>query len=193
MANEFEKSAVPAPKPATLRLFFALWPEESVKATLAGWARRAQERSGGRLMHPDHLHLTLAFLGDTPADRLETIKAAAARVSPPTFDWELDTVGYWNHNRILWAGTTTMCESLAALVTELRAALMQAEIAFDAKAFVPHITLVRNARHVAVLPEWKPLRWRVNGFALVQSVRTDEGSRYVNAAEWPETETRAER
>ena len=193
MTNELETSLVPAPKPATLRLFFALWPEESVKAKMAGWARRAQERTGGRLMHPDNLHLTLAFLGDTPADQVERIKAAAARVSPRTFDWELDTVGHWNHNHIVWAGTTAVSEPLALLVTELRTALMQAEIVFDAKAFVPHITLVRNARHVAVLPDWKPLRWRVNGFALVKSVRTDEGSRYVNAAEWPGIETKAER
>lgn len=183
--NGICEPSVPVPKPTSLRLFFALWPDERAKAKLASWARRAHERTGGRLMQPDNLHLTLAFLGDTPADRLEALVAAAARIEPREFEWEIDTVGYWNHNRILWAGTDKAPEPLAALVADLRGALLQANFAFDPKAFVPHITLVRNARHATVLPEWKLLLWKVQGFALVKSVRTEEGNRYVNAAAWP--------
>ena len=47
-----------------MRLFFALWPDEGVRAELARWTRALHAACGGRTTRADKLHLTLAFLGE---------------------------------------------------------------------------------------------------------------------------------
>jgi RNA 2',3'-cyclic 3'-phosphodiesterase len=69
-----------------LRLFVALRLPPDTVERLAAW--QAEELGeGGRIVPPDHLHLTLAFLGGTPAGRLdavlEELRAAAGDASRP--------------------------------------------------------------------------------------------------------------
>jgi 2'-5' RNA ligase len=165
---------------ARLRLFFALWPDPGARAALAGWARAAHALCGGRLMRPQNLHFTLAFLGDTDAARLDALLAAAATVTPRRFVVDVDRAEYWRHNRIVWAGAAVVPEALAALVAELRGALDAAGFRYDAKAFVPHVTLVRDARPAA-LPALAPVAWPVASFVLVKSV---PGADYAIVREW---------
>src|SRR5690606_7323542 len=56
--------------PAGRRVFFALWPDARTAAVLSGWAQDAHAMCGGRIMRPDTLHLTLAFLGMVPHARV---------------------------------------------------------------------------------------------------------------------------
>lgn len=169
-----------APGPARQRLFFALWPDAGVRERLAAYARAAQARCGGRLMRPQNLHLTLAFLGDTDTVRLEALMAAAAAVAPRRFALAVDRVEYWCHNRIVWAGTAAVPAELAQLVGDLRAVLEGAGFRFDRKPFVPHVTLLREA-HVATLPPLEPVRWAAHGFALL---RSEPGRDYAVVREW---------
>jgi 2'-5' RNA ligase len=65
---------------ARLRLFVALRLPPPTVERLAAW--QAEALTGGRVVPPEHLHVTLAFLGGTPARRLDAILAelrAAAR------------------------------------------------------------------------------------------------------------------
>ena len=63
-----------------LRLFLALQLPADVVERLAAW--QAAELPRGRLVPPEHLHVTLAFLGSRPADDLprvlEVLRVAAA-------------------------------------------------------------------------------------------------------------------
>jgi RNA 2',3'-cyclic 3'-phosphodiesterase len=56
---------------ARLRLFVALRLPPDTVERLAAWQEEAL--SGGRIVPPEHLHLTLAFLGSTPARELQAI------------------------------------------------------------------------------------------------------------------------
>lgn len=168
-----------------LRLFFALWPDEATRLALADWCRRIQRVTGGRPTRPETIHQTLAFLGDCEPARLGEVETAADRVPPRTFELVLDRAGLWQHNRIAWAGASTVPGALEALVAELRAVLAEARFAFDRKPFVPHITLVRKARSDSPLPQLEPVRWPVNGFVLVRSVLRPGGSDYVIQQRWP--------
>ncbi len=163
-----------------LRLFFALWPDDAARAPLARYAGAAHAACGGRLMRPQNLHFTLAFLGDTEAGRLEALLGAAAGVEPRRFAIEVDRVEYWRHNRIVWAGASIVPDALAALVAELRAALDAGEFGYDARPFVPHVTLLRDARP-ATLPDFAPVTWRADRFVLVKSV---PGGDYAIVREW---------
>jgi 2'-5' RNA ligase len=170
--------------PTALRLFFALWPDDPTRAALADWTRAIHGASGGRAMRPENVHLTLAFLGSTDPATLPAVEAAASRVAPRTCTLRIDEPGYWRHNQIVWAGAREVPAELAAFVADLRAALLEARIAFDAKPFVAHITLIRRARPGFRMPRVAPIEWAVREFVLVQSVTEPDGSRYEVVKRW---------
>lgn len=167
-----------------LRLFFALWPDDAVRGSFARASLAIHRVAGGRATRAESIHLTLAFLGECDADRLGALKAAAAGVRVQPFELVLDEFGFWNHNRIVWAGAAETPGVLAALVSELRTALTEAQVAFDPKPFVPHVTLVRKARPGFAMPALDPIRWRVDGFVLVRSVMRSAGSDYLVESRW---------
>lgn len=84
----------------TSRLFFALWPDEVTRAKLDQIATALHASWGGRRMHRDALHMTLAFLGDTPLSRLDALRELAATISGEAFAFTLDRPDCWRHNRI---------------------------------------------------------------------------------------------
>lgn len=170
--------------PRPLRLFFALWPDEAARIALERWSVAIHRVAGGRAARRDSIHMTLAFLGDCDPDRLGGLKAAAAGVRTEPFELVLDEPGFWNHNRIAWAGATRTPEPLATLVEDLRAGLAAAGFAFDPKPFVPHVTLVRKARPGFAMPALEPIRWRATGFVLVRSVMRPAGSDYLVESRW---------
>ena len=167
-----------------MRLFFALWPDDAVRAQLAHWSRELHAVCGGRPMRAENLHLTLAFLGNVEDARAEEVERATGAVALRRCSLILDRPGYWKHNRIAWAGASVVPLELAALVSGLREALATSRIGFDAKTFASHVTLLREAREPAVMPALEPIEWRLAGFALVQSVTLPRGSRYEIRKSW---------
>jgi len=167
-----------------VRLFFALWPDQRVRAQLAHWARELHALCGGRLVRPENLHLTLAFLGDVDEARVAQVQQAAGEVAPRAFSLVLDRPGYWKRNRIAWAGASVVPSEFQALVAQLHRALAAANIAFDARAEVPHVTLLRDARAPRALPALAPIDWQVDAFVLVHSVTQASGSCYRITNSW---------
>ena len=167
-----------------MRLFFALWPDDTVRAQLARWSRELHALCGGRPTRPENLHVTLAFLGGIEDARVAEVERAGGEVAPQAVSLVLDQPGYWKHNRIAWAGASLVPPALEALVSGLRAALARSRIAFDAKPFVSHVTLLRDAREPPAVPALAPIEWRLDGFALVQSVSLPRGSRYEIRKSW---------
>jgi 2'-5' RNA ligase len=167
-----------------VRLFFALWPGDSVRAGLARWSRELHALCGGRIMAPEKLHVTLAFLGSVEDAHVAEVERAAGEVGAPVASLVLDQPGYWKHNRIAWAGASLVPPELEALVSELRGALARSQIRFDAKPFVSHVTLLRDAREPKAMPALDPIPWKVEGFSLVESVTLPRGSRYEIRRSW---------
>ena len=167
-----------------VRLFFALWPDDAVRAQLAHWSRELHATCGGRPTRVENLHLTLAFIGGVEEARAGEVERAANEVAPRAISLVLDEPGYWKHNRIAWAGASVVPPALEALVSELRGALEKSQIHFDVKSFVSHVTLLRDAREPRAMPALEPIEWRLAGFALVQSVTSPGGSRYEIRKSW---------
>lgn len=166
------------------RLFFALWPDAATRATLARWQQMLHAACGGRVMDAQDLHLTLAFLGDTAAEHHVKAAACAAHVCAAPFTLRFERTGCWTHNRIAWAGLATPSRPLEALARQLRDALTAAVVAFDTKAFTPHVTLLRHADCTASPAQPTPLTWRVDAFALLRSTGARTGPRYRVERVW---------
>jgi len=167
-----------------VRLFFALWPDDEVRAQLERWSRELHALCGGRATPTENLHVTLAFLGSVEEARVAEVDRAAGEVTLRTVSLVLDQAGYWKHNRIAWAGASVVPPELEALVSELRGALLKSQIRFDAKSFASHVTLLRDAREPRGMPALEPIRWKLDGFALVRSVTLPRGSRYEVLKSW---------
>ena len=171
-----------------MRLFFALWPPESVAQALAGQADALVRQYGGKATRTETIHLTLAFLGEVDETLLPAAIRAAQVVRGKSFALTIDRLGYWRHNRLLWAGCSSPAEELQILVESLREQLRAVSICCDEKQrFTPHVTLVRKVpeRQGALeLAAVEPITWPCRSFLLVCSRLASAGSEYSAVAEF---------
>lgn len=160
--------------PASLRLFFALWPDDATRAALM----QLQASMQGRLVSYDNLHLTLSFLGHQPPDLLPVLQDMLDHLPPPAPTLRLDRIGYFTRKRIAWAGMHQVPEPLLALQEELQRALQRATVRFDDQPrFKPHVTLAREASLPADR-SFTPIIWQAHQVALVQSTTHADGPAY---------------
>lgn len=133
-----------------LRLFVAVDIPNDVREALSrlqGDLRRG-DLSRLRWVRPEGVHLTLKFLGDTPAEKVPAIEQAlsiAVRgVSP--FHLALGKTGTFGGRRrprVLWLDITGDIERLGALQLAVDAALADAGFPPEDRRFSPHLTLAR--------------------------------------------------
>src|SRR5689334_23708597 len=97
-----------------MRLFVAVDLDDAARAAIALEQKRLTARGelgSLRLVRPDHIHLTLVFLGEVAADRAAAIvDAIAAPISQAPFDVTFGGVGMFPERgapRTLWLGVST--------------------------------------------------------------------------------------
>lgn len=181
-----------------MRLFTAFTPPEPV---IAEWARiqealRAQIVA--RRFEPlDNAHVTLHFLGEVPEARLETLDACLAEAVQAHAPFEVSLgalAGFPNvrHPRVIFIGLESPEQALLRLQAAVGTALQRAELYQpEARAYVPHLTLLREPQETALAAERMreltvaPLGWRVEAFDLVRSVTTPQGAIYTSLARYP--------
>jgi 2'-5' RNA ligase len=125
--------------------------------------------TGGRLTRVDSIHVTLAFLGEVGANRLDDAIGAGRRLRASAFTFTINWLRYWQHNRLVWVGPSVEPASLLALVQPLQDGLKLARFDLETRPFKAHATLVRNARTAPIERDVTPIDWDVNEFALVHS------------------------
>ena len=171
---------------ASIRVFFALWPDDAERTALAAWQPKLHKLCGGRSMRTDTLHATLLFLGDVVLHRLEALQLAAQEVEVAFFDLAFDVAHCWGHNHIVLAAPHIVPPQLVQLVQILEQRLIKHRFHFDQRPYKPHITLLRHAQWSgASLPEMQRVVWRIRDFALVQSALDEEGANYRVLARFP--------
>lgn len=167
------------------RLFYALWPSRDTAMALHSLACRQAASTGGRVTRMDSIHLTVAFLGDVPIDRVDVFRAVPPEIAVPPFAMQLDRVGHWVRNGIVWAAPSMVPDALADLQARLTAWVRGQGIVPDARPFRPHVTLLRKAARGELTPASAPVEWRAEAFVLVRSGRLPDGSRYETIGRFP--------
>jgi RNA 2',3'-cyclic 3'-phosphodiesterase len=143
-----------------IRLFCGLRPSDETVACLAAWQAAhlppdSLGRVGGRRAHgehvramrlvpPEHLHLTLAFLGHRPVGEVEAIgaelRAAAAAAGPV----ELRPLRYRETRSVGMVVYEDVDGAATALAEELQARLEGLGVyRRESRAWLPHVTVVR--------------------------------------------------
>jgi 2'-5' RNA ligase len=151
------------------RLFFASWPDEAARARLAPLAAELATLASGKAVPIEKVHLTLAFLGEVDAARIERALEAARRVRLAPFTFALDRVGSFRGARVAWAGCEMAPEPLAALASELARSLAASGFALEDRPYAPHATLARRIARPVTAAAIAPIAWPVAGFSLVRS------------------------
>jgi 2'-5' RNA ligase len=174
------------PPNGTLRLFFALWPDQPARAALADRAAAVARDRGGRATSPVALHVTLAFLGAVEARLLPLVEeagAVAAGASPP-FMVSFDLPGGPGRSGIAWLACTAPAAGLIGLHDLLTTTLAARGLPVEARDYCAHVTLARDCRHPAPAetPRASPVRWHAEQLALVASTG---GSTYRTVRNWP--------
>lgn len=175
--------AVP-PEAATARVYFALWPSAMVRTRLCNVTGRLAEACGGRPILPELLHLSLVFIGEIPLTILPDLSVAAGLVKGHPFDLQLRKFGCWHRKWLVWVAPDATPPALTTLVGNLRTALMEKQISFDEKTFIPHVTLLRDAECKTVEIAARPIKWHVSDFVLVRSVLSKSGPDYKVIGRW---------
>jgi RNA 2',3'-cyclic 3'-phosphodiesterase len=132
-----------------LRLFVGIKIGDAWTERLDATVASLRHNLGGsvRWVRPELYHVTVVFLGNQPPDAVaeidRAIRSAATGVQPFTLTLtELRRLG--GHERgALVAGVDDPSGTLQRFRSRLDAALLDEEIAFDAKRLVPHVTLGR--------------------------------------------------
>lgn len=168
---------------ASLRVFFALWPDEATRERTFEATAPARRIGGGRPVPAHNLHLTMAFLGSIAPGALREIETLD--LGGDAFDLCLDRIGFWPRTRIVWLGTKKAPPALIDLFDRLWNSLKGFGFARDKHPFRPHVTVARKAGPPgpALLPD--PVHWRVNDVVLMHSRGGGRGVVYKALKRWP--------
>lgn len=174
----------------TTRLFFGLWPSLQTADELMLWVRDAHALCGGRIMTPDTLHLTLAFLGSVPDDVAADLAQHAVLWPAQVGSMRLQRYGRFDGPRIVWAGPGQYEGDYPGWLGDLYGQLWQRLEPYgfrpDHPVFRPHVSLLRRAGpgDLAALAQ-RTLSWVPAQCVLVASQPGNHASCYKVLARLP--------
>ncbi|MGV6474180.1 RNA 2',3'-cyclic phosphodiesterase [Azotobacter vinelandii] len=165
-----------------LRLFFGLPLPHRQAEAIDRWRRELG--LDGRPVARRNLHLTLAFLGSHPLERLAELQCLGEGIRGNAFEMKLDRLETGRHG-LVCLGTGQAPEALLQLAGELQRLLRGAGYALDERAFWPHLTLARDCRNPPLPASPPDFRWRAERFVLFHSTSDAHGTLYRPLFHWP--------
>jgi len=170
---------------ATVRAFFALWPDATVRAALTPLVRDIARKAHGRPTAVESIHLTLAFLGEVAEAALPSLEAIGAAMPRGTCVMQLAQFGTFGGARVAWVAPADVPPELVILESRLRAALAAGGFRTEERPFAPHLTLARKCGRALLRTAITPIAWNVDRLSLVASSLEPGGARYREIAGWP--------
>lgn len=183
--------------PSTVRVFIALAPPDRAKEELAAALGPAY------VSHPEmrwnrieDWHITLAFLGELPADTVPDLRPTLAELAAkrPSPALALRGSGTFD-DRVLWSGIDGDLTELHELAADVRTAVRNRGIEFEERPLRPHLTLARARRgdHTSVreiaqgITGFTGRRWSAERLHLVggNAVRSQGPVHYRDIEAWP--------
>ena len=172
---------------AVLRLFFALWPDREARDALGTLALAVAAQAHGKSSRVENLHLTVVFLGDVPATRVDALRSIGARqaATAAPFALTFDRMGTFRGTGIAWAGPSSTPPRLDELARRLGDALAADGFATERRPFHPHVTLARRCRKPGNATIASPIAWHAARLVLNASDPGADGPRYREIDAWP--------
>ena len=153
-----------------MRLFVAIELSEDIKDALSSVIISLKRQGAdANFTRRDNMHLTLAFIGETP--RLADAKACIDTVDADAFEFSISDSGCFGD--LMWVGGCRR-PALDALAQKVRRSLLSAGFAIDEKPFRSHITVARRlVCEVKPTVSVPPAKMRVSEITLMRSDRVN--------------------
>lgn len=164
---------------STKRLFFALWPDHRQRDRMRDFITPVAKLVEGRAIDRRNWHITLAYIGEFPENRIDELHEEKRAVTVEPFRLRLDKLEFWPRAKIAALVPPNVPAELERLVEDLQGRILAAGVNPEhQRVYRPHITVVRNARPFetqrlaqSALTEW-------SSFELVESVSEVGGVAY---------------
>jgi 2'-5' RNA ligase len=135
-----------------MRLFIAIDLDDDARQAIAAEQQRLKaalgdEQAALKWIRPEHMHLTLAFLGELDDRLAPSVAEAIARpVRSRRFEVVFGGLGVFPAGgapRVLWLGLRTGAGEVCAVQREVAQRVHDLGIALEERPFHPHLTLAR--------------------------------------------------
>ncbi len=128
------------------RIFIAIELTKEIKQNLLGVQQNFKDLNI-KLVKPEHMHLTMVFLGDIDEARISEIEEICFQVAKNFSSFEMEFIGLdafpsSRRPHVLWMGIKDS-EKLIRLQKELALGLKKVGFHVEDRNFVPHLTLAR--------------------------------------------------
>ena len=140
-----------------IRTFIAIKLDETINAALAdlqGQLKAKVPQGSVRWVKPEGIHLTLKFLGDVPANRIEDVKRALIQACAgfPAFSFSVGGLGCFpnpRRPRVVWVGVQEESGTLKRLQKAIEDGMEKLGFAPEGRRFHAHLTLGRTQRRAS--------------------------------------------
>ncbi len=140
-----------------IRLFLALRPPQQVLDDVESW--QEEHLAGVRVVPREHLHVTLAFLGQRPATELESIVAALRDAAAGAGQIRLAPVRYRETRSVGMLVLSDEGDCAARLAVDVQERLERLDVyRSEGRAWLPHLTVARWRERPGLRPEPPPVR-----------------------------------
>ena len=128
-----------------MRLFIAINFDAQTKKHILEVQSRLRQIGRGRFSRPENLHLTLAFLGEVEANRVNAVRQAMDSLSFAPIVLKFAHMGCFKRDSgdIWWIGLADN-KALTTLQHMLCDHLQKKGMVLESSRFMPHITLARQ-------------------------------------------------
>ena len=163
------------------RLFIALPIPKTTALSIAQWQQRVAPPRV-KIILPEQLHLTLAFLGPQDEARQQEIEQALAHVHGTSWQQGLQITGSFHRAQIGYLAPAHPAPELLALASQIQHDVSQIGVAISEHTYRPHVTVFRKLKRCASwspkVPGWS---WQASAFCLYQSIN----GHYRELNRWP--------
>ena len=128
------------------RLFFALWPNDRQRDAMRNIISPVATSVEGSAVYRGSWHVTLAFVGDCPEEKIADIQAVYRAVKFEPFRTRFDKAEFWIRPKIAILTSQSVPSELKHLNLTLETLLENVGFAPELKTYRPHITIVKRAR-----------------------------------------------
>ncbi len=129
-----------------MRLFIAINFDDKIKDELCLLTDELKNYSvSGNFTRRENLHLTLVFIGETPSNKITSIKSAIDNIQQQPFDIKFANIGKFKRTGgdIFWIGIDKM-PALSSIYTQLYNNLTACGFNIESREYKPHLTLSRQ-------------------------------------------------
>jgi RNA 2',3'-cyclic 3'-phosphodiesterase len=153
-----------------MRIFIGIDLDDEVRAMIARFLEGVRGFApDARWVRPESLHITLKFIGEQKPEQVDAISERLRRAEGRAMDIRLGGHGFFptaKAPRVFWIGIQAGPE-LAALATNIDAAVAELGIPREDRPFSPHLTLAR-AGGGSGSPKWRKGDGPNSAFAVLE-------------------------